>query len=115
MSKDYYKILGVEKDATTADIKTAYRKLARVHHPDVGGEEDKFKEVAEAYEVLSNAEKRQMYDYGGLNGIGGNNLRNPFDFIRRHGNFGFSGFSRRNRPSGRPSPEQGQDKYISLG
>jgi curved DNA-binding protein len=70
--KDYYKILGVAADAETADIKVAYRKLARKYHPDLNpGEaaEDNFKEVAEAWEVLKNAERRAEYDelrrYGG--------------------------------------------------
>ncbi len=63
--KDYYKIMGVAKDASEADIKKAYRKLARQYHPDVSKEKDaetKFKEVNEAYEVLKDSEKRQSYN-----------------------------------------------------
>jgi curved DNA-binding protein len=63
--KDYYKILGVERTANEEQIKKAYRKLARKYHPDVSKEknaEEKFKEVAEAYEVLKDAEKRKAYD-----------------------------------------------------
>ena len=63
--KDYYKILGVERAANEEQIKKAYRKLARKYHPDVSKEKDaeeKFKEVAEAYEVLKDAEKRKAYD-----------------------------------------------------
>ena len=63
--KDYYALLGVEPDADTKTIKTAYRKLARKYHPDVNpdkGAEDKFKEVAEAYSVLKNTERRAEYD-----------------------------------------------------
>lgn len=63
--KDYYKVMGVAEQATPADIKQAYRKLARKFHPDVSKEKDaeaQFQEVGEAYEVLSNAEKRAEYD-----------------------------------------------------
>jgi curved DNA-binding protein len=63
--QDYYKILGVARDADKSDIKKAYRKLARKYHPDVNSEasaEEKFKEINEAYEVLKDADKRQAYD-----------------------------------------------------
>ena len=63
--KDYYAILGVKKDATADDIKTAYRKLARKYHPDVSKEKDaeeKFKEMSEAYETFKDPEKRAAYD-----------------------------------------------------
>ncbi len=73
--KDYYKLLGVEENADVKTIKSAYRKLARKYHPDVSKErdaEEKFKEVAEAYDVLSDTEKRAEYDelkkYGGQHG-----------------------------------------------
>ncbi len=66
--KDYYKILGVDESASDAEIKKAFHKLARKHHPDVNkgdkGSEAKFKEITEAYEVLHNPEKRQKYDMG---------------------------------------------------
>ncbi len=63
--KDYYDILGVAKTATADEIKKAFRKQARKHHPDAGGSEDKFKEINEAYEILSDEEKRKQYDtYG---------------------------------------------------
>ena len=64
--KDYYGTLGVARTATEAEIKKAYRKLAREHHPDVAGPdgEERFKEVAAAYEVLGNADKRAQYDRG---------------------------------------------------
>jgi len=72
---DYYEILGVTRDASSDEIKKAYRKLARELHPDVNGSsgaEDRFKEVGRAYEVLSNPERRQMYDMGvDPNGSGG--------------------------------------------
>ncbi|MDO8559051.1 MAG: molecular chaperone DnaJ [bacterium] len=63
--RDYYQILGIQKNATQDDIKKAYRKLAHQYHPDKGGDESKFKEVSEAYRVLSDAEKRQQYDQFG--------------------------------------------------
>lgn len=69
--KDYYETLGVPRDASTADIKKAFRKLARVHHPDVAQDkkaaEEKFKEINEANEVLSDPEKRKKYDELGSN------------------------------------------------
>ncbi len=72
MSKrDYYEVLGVTKSASEDEIKKAYRKQAIKHHPDKeGGDEAKFKEASEAYEVLSNAEKKQRYDQFGHAGVG---------------------------------------------
>ena len=65
---DYYKTLGVPRTATADEIKKAFRKLARKHHPDAGGDEAKFKEINEAYEVLSDDKKRKLYDqYGTAN------------------------------------------------
>ncbi|MBJ7390263.1 MAG: J domain-containing protein, partial [Chthoniobacterales bacterium] len=69
--RDYYKTLGVAKTATADEIKKAFRKLARQHHPDLAKDkktaEEKFKEINEAYEVLSDAEKRKKYDELGPN------------------------------------------------
>merc|ERR1719316_993940 len=70
----FYKLLEVEKNASEAEIKKAYRKLAVKHHPDKGGDPEKFKEITRAYEVLSDREKRDRYDQGGedaVNGEGG--------------------------------------------
>ncbi len=70
--KDYYDVLGVSKDASEKDIKTAYRKLAMKHHPDRSddpGAEEMFKELSEAYAVLSDPDKRQKYDQFGHAGI----------------------------------------------
>ncbi|MDO8623758.1 MAG: molecular chaperone DnaJ [bacterium] len=65
MAKDYYNVLGVEKKASKEDIKKAFRKLAQKHHPDKGGDESKFKEITEAYAILSDEKRRREYDtYG---------------------------------------------------
>ncbi|KAF1743081.1 hypothetical protein MXB_487 [Myxobolus squamalis] len=74
MGKDYYRILTVSKDATPEELKKAYRKLALQYHPDKNkspGAEDKFKEIAEAYEVLSDPKKRQVFDQFGEDGLKG--------------------------------------------
>ena len=72
--KDYYEILGVARSATEKEIKAAYRKLARKHHPDVNKDnpaaEDRFKEVAEAFAVLSDPDKRAQYDRRGHEAFG---------------------------------------------
>ena len=78
--KDYYKILGVGREAKDAEIKTAYRRLARKYHPDVSKEtnaEEKFKEVSEAYDVLKDSEKRQAYDQLGANWKAGQTFTPP--------------------------------------
>ena len=81
--KDYYKVMGVARDATDAQIKQAYRKLARKYHPDVSKEKDaeaRFKEVGEAYEVLRSPEKRAAYDHLGTGPRPGEEFRPPPDF-----------------------------------
>ncbi|MGH8846256.1 MAG: DnaJ domain-containing protein, partial [Polaromonas sp.] len=78
--KDYYKIMGVARDATPDDIKRAYRRLARKYHPDVSKEKDaekRFKDVTEANEVLSDPEKRAAYDQLGANWQAGQDFRPP--------------------------------------
>jgi molecular chaperone DnaJ len=95
MSKDYYKILNIEKNASEADIKTAFRKLAHQYHPDKeGGDEAKFKEINEAYQVLGNPEKRRQFDQYGATfdqqgGFGGG--MNWEDFMNQARGGGFSG------------------------
>jgi DnaJ-class molecular chaperone len=101
--KDYYKIMGVDKKATAKDVKAAYRKLARQHHPDVNPgnkqAEAKFKEINEAYEVLGDETKRKKYDelgthwkdYEQWQKSGGEAGGQPFDWNR----YGFSGGARR--------------------
>ena len=75
--RDYYEVLGVEKNATDDDLKKAYRKLAKKYHPDVNPSEEaaeKFKEASEAYSILSDPQKRQQYDQFGhaaFSGAGG--------------------------------------------
>src|SRR3989344_8087385 len=95
--KDYYSTLGVEKGASKDDIKKAFHKLARKYHPDnkAGGDEQKFKEINEAYQILSNDKRRAEYDsYGhvfqGGEGPGG---FSPFsDFAENFQGFGGEGF-----------------------
>ncbi|HET9532733.1 MAG TPA: DnaJ domain-containing protein, partial [Blastocatellia bacterium] len=102
--RDYYEVLGIKRDATVEQIRQAFRKLARKYHPDVNpGDrtaEDKFKEINEAYEVLSDAEKRKRYDRLGANWKDGAEFTPPPDWggVRvEYGDlgdiFGGSGFS----------------------
>src|SRR5581483_12025378 len=88
--RDYYEILGVSKDASADEIKKAFRQAAITHHPDRGGNEEKFKEINEAYEVLKDTEKRKRYDQFGHAGVGGN-AGNPFGggFNSQNINFDF--------------------------
>lgn len=115
MAKDYYEILGIAKNATDEEVKRAYRKLAHQYHPDKNkGDDKKFKEINEAYQILGNREKREQYnrfgktfdgahssggfgdfgDFGGLSDI----LEELFGFgrqSRNDGGFGFGGFRSR--------------------
>ncbi|WP_415396568.1 DnaJ C-terminal domain-containing protein [Sulfurimonas sp. CS5] len=88
MAKSLYETLEITDKASEAEIKKAYRKLARQYHPDVNkdkGAEDKFKEINSAYEILSDKEKKQQYDMHGDNMFGGQNFH---DFSRSHGGGG---------------------------
>jgi molecular chaperone DnaJ len=95
MAKDYYKILGVEKNASPEEIKKAFRRLAHEHHPDkVGGNEEKFKEINEAYQVVGNPDKRRQYDQFGADfeqqgGFGGGAGWEDFMRAARGGGGGF--------------------------
>lgn len=128
--RDYYEVLGVGKDATPEEIKKAYRRLARKYHPDVNpGDkeaETKFKEVKEAYDVLSDPQKRQQYDqfghideqfsgagFGQQGGFGFGDFGNFADFGGFEDIFDtfFGGGSRRRR---RPAPEKGADLRYDL-
>jgi DnaJ-class molecular chaperone len=84
---DYYDILGIKKSASQDEIRTAYKKMSMKHHPDRGGDESTFKEVNQAYQTLSDPERKQMYDQYGtddpqkMGGMGGNPFGNsPFGF-----------------------------------
>ena len=104
--KDFYKILSVEKDASDSEIKKAYRKLAIKHHPDKGGNPEKFKEISEAYEILSDESKRKQYDlYGTYDNQEMPDMNDIFESFFQHQNpmdglFGslFGGFQRGNNP-----------------
>ena len=92
MSVDYYGVLFVERSADAATIKKAYRKLAMKYHPDRNPDdavaETKFKECAEAYEVLSDPQKRQVYDTYGYEGLQNNGHRGPSNASDIFSNFG---------------------------
>ena len=110
--KDYYKILGVERTADEAEIKKAYRRLARKYHPDVSKEsnaEQKFKEIGEAYEVLKDPQKRQSYDQLGANWKAGEQFRPPPGWDHA----GFGGFGG-NQAGGFHSASGFSDFFESL-
>jgi len=131
-NKDYYKILGVDKSASKEDIKKAFRKLAHEHHPDKGGNAEKFKEANEAYSILSDDSKRSQYDtYGsaspGAGGFGGGQQYqgggfDGFDFSGFQGGQNvdfdlgdiFGEFFGGGRSSSRKTPKKGRDISVDL-
>ena len=125
MATDYYEILGVNRGASDADIKRAYRQLARTHHPDVAADkttaESRFKEINEAYEVLSDPQKRQSYDrfgHAGTNGAGGGGGFGPFGQTEGFSDLFdmFFGGSRAQTQQQRPAgPARGADLRYDLG
>lgn len=121
--RDYYEVLGLNKDASEADMKKAYRKLAKKYHPDLNpGDKDaeaSFKEINEAYQVLSTPEARSQYDqfghdgptgqgFSGFNGFGEGGFGDIFDMF--FGGSGFGGGSRRSRRG----PTRGSDLQYNL-
>lgn len=124
--RDYYDVLGVGKDASEADIKKAYRKLSKKYHPDINKAPDaeaKFKEVNEAYETLSDSQKRASYDQfgkAGMDGAGGNPFGGGYSQGGDYGGFGdfgdifsqfFGGGSRAANPN---APRQGEDLQYRM-
>ena len=121
--RDYYEVLGVSKDASDADIKSAFRRLAKKYHPDVSKEPDaaeKFKEAQEAYAILSDPEKRSQYDrYGhaafdNMGGAGASGFDfSGFDFSDIFGDIFGSGFGFGNRGNSN-RPRKGADSLIRM-
>jgi curved DNA-binding protein len=129
--KNYYQIMGVKEDASTDEIKKAFKKLARKHHPDAGGDEARFKEISEAYEVISDKDKRAEYDTlrkygafgarGGARGGGWRNVATDFEdfggigdiFNRiRHGEGAFG--TDWEFPQRGPKVTKGKDQQVTL-
>ena len=121
--RDYYEVLGLEKGATADEIKKAYRKMAKKYHPDVNKDdnaEDKFKEVNEAYEILSDPQNKSTYDQYGFagmnanNGFGGGQYSGAgFDDINDifSSFFGGGGGQTQQRRTG---PTKGQDRLMNM-
>ncbi|MFN2159813.1 MAG: molecular chaperone DnaJ [Anaerolineales bacterium] len=120
--RDYYEVLGVSRNASSEELRSAFRKLARQYHPDVNnspGAEEKFKEINEAFAVLSDEQRRASYDRFGHAGVYGPNGMPDFtvdfsDFADIFGDlFGFGGFGRATRRS-RNAPRRGADLQYRL-
>ncbi len=128
--RDYYEVLGVSKNATDDEIKRAYRKLAKQYHPDLNkepGAEEKFKEINEANEVLSDPQKRAQYDQFGFAGMDGSQAGGGFNGGFTSGDFddlndifssffggGMGGFSSRGSRRADNGPRRGEDKFMRM-
>jgi molecular chaperone DnaJ len=121
-NRDYYDILGIGRNASDDEIKAAFRKLARQYHPDVNKEadaEEKFKELNEAYGVLSDADKRTRYDRFGKEGLGNMGSGGFHDYTADFGDLfeeilGGFGFSTGRRGASRKSPRRGRDLQMAV-
>lgn len=130
---DYYEVLGVSRSATQAEIKKAYRRLARKYHPDVSKEPDaeaKFKQIGEAYDVLKDTEKRAAYDqlgsnwntgggfessgWGSASAAGGGSFADFFESIFNDGNFRRGGFGGGGHHGSRRGQDEEANIHISL-
>lgn len=123
--RDYYEVLGIQKGASDEEIKKAYRKMAKKYHPDVNkdaGAEEKFKEINEAYEVLSDSQKKATYDqfghagmdgaqFGGAGGFGGQGFGGFEDIFGSFFGGGFGGGGSRRQQTG---PRKGNDRFMQM-
>ena len=139
--RNYYDVLGVKRNASEDEIRAAFRKLAAKYHPDAGGDEEKFKEISEAYTTLSDPKKRREYDqlllFGGIPGsdaggsggrnrggytytnVGGINLDDLLNSMRGNGSGGFGGFDFSSIFDGQPGagsdrPTKGSDLTVTI-
>ncbi|MGZ9235253.1 MAG: DnaJ domain-containing protein, partial [Anaerolineales bacterium] len=118
-NRDYYEILGIQRNASSDEIKASFRKLARQYHPDVnkdGDAEEKFKEINEAYGVLSDADKRARYDRFGKEGVGnmGGFRDYTADFTDIFEELFGRGFGFQTGRSSRNSPRRGRDLQMQV-
>src|SRR5436190_10270663 len=119
MPRDPYELLGVDRDASVQEIKKAFRQLARELHPDVNAHdpdaEEKFKGAAEAYEILSDAERRATYDRYGHEGLRSGGFAPNFDAFSSIGDLFDAFFGGGAMFGGRPGPAPGGDVAVSIG